>query len=396
MAITTFARSEEANVVLLEEKLKRDAFYQLFFAPFLGQTTEDKIDGSRVPSGAPIELLEAFAEEGGDSMLLPMLGRLSGVGVSGDAQLKGNEEAFALYYQKVYINQKRHGVKLGGRMSNQRVKKFDLMRKAEPLLADWLAQWIEYDILYTFYHGYSSHVLGSAAGELNLTSGQKICHPNFYAAGSGFVTWNATASTYEGNVEDAVTGVTDTSTDYMSADLLEELRVACMEKKIAPIQTEYGEYIPILLHPKQAKQLRKDSDYRNAMKDALRMDFKNPIFKGAMAPYAGFLPFERMMVMGVEPNAGAGTVSFGSANPLSSLDTYARKAAIIFGKGAIATGMPLGPYYDPDDEDYKNMRGAGMGVIIGSARAEFKDNSTDGSNTLVKNTSSMIVVTYSD
>jgi len=112
-----------------------------------------------------------------------------------------------------------------------------------------------------------------------------------------------------------------------------------------------------------------------------------------MAPYAGFVPYERMMVPGISP--ASATVTFGATNPLSALDTYAIKGAIIFGKSALAYGWADGPYFDEEYEDYKNNKGVGIGVIAGCARAEFKDNSTDGSNTAVKNQSSMIVATYS-
>jgi N4-gp56 family major capsid protein len=391
---TSFARAEEGNVVLLREELEREAWYSLFFARFAGFTTKDEVDGSLIPSGSPIEILREFATEGSDSMLLPMLLRLTGAGVSGDSQLLGNEERMYLYYQKVYINQKRHGVKVGGRISNQRVKKFRLLEKAQPLLSDWLAQWMEWMFIYTFFHGYAPHILeNTTTGGLYIGSGQKICHPNFYAAGSGFVTWSATAATYEDSVADACTGVTDTSTDHMTADLLEDLRVKVKSKKIMPLVVDGNEFYPILLHPNQAKQLRQDSDYRNAVKDAWTRDSKNPIFTGAMAPYAGFVPYERMMVPGISP--ASATVTFGATNPLSALDTYAIKGAIIFGKSALAYGWADGPYFDEEYEDYKNNKGVGIGVIAGCARAEFKDNSTDGSNTAVKNQSSMIVATYS-
>lgn len=396
--ITSFARGEEANVVLLREVLEREAWVALFFARFAGFVTQDKVDGTKIPSGAPIEIDRSFAQEGSDSMLIPMLRRLTGTGVSGDAQLLGNEERMNIYYQMVYINQKRHGVKVGGRTSNQRVKKFKLIQKAQPLLSDWLAQWMEYSFIDTFFSGYSPHIReNTTTGGLYINSGAKILHPNWYNAGAGFATWSATAATYEGTVEDGVTGVTDTSTDHMSASLLETLRIQAMTKKIMPIDLGYGEPLwPMLIHPNQAKQLRQDTDYKAAAREALPRMKENPLFTGAMPPYAGIVPYERLFTPGVEPNAGAGTVAVGATNPLSALDTYNVKGAILFGKSAVAHGWALGPYFDEEDEDYKNNKGVAVGLIAGSARADFKDNSTDGSNTAVINQSSMIVCTYSD
>jgi N4-gp56 family major capsid protein len=397
MSITSFSRSEEGNVVLLREKMEREAWYSLFFSRFAGFTTKDKVDGSLIPSGSPIEILRDFAAEGSDSMLLAMLKRLTGTGVSGDAQLKGNEERMNVYYQKVYINQKRHGTKVGGRISNQRMKKFNLIAKAQPLLSDWLAQWMEFNFLYTFFHGYSPHILENiTTGGLYITSGQKICHPNFYCAGSGFSTWNATAATYEGTLDDDVSGVTDTSTDHLSCELLEDLRVQTITKKIMPMVSKEGiEFWPMLIHPQAAKQLRKDSDWKNAQKDARIRGVNNPLFTGALGEYAGFVLYERMMMPGIYPAGTSSSVTIGATNPLSALDTYDRKMGLIFGRGAIAHGWALGPYIDEDDEDYKNNKGVAIGIIGGSARAEYKDNSTDGSNTAVVNQSSIAFTTYS-
>lgn len=400
MAQSTFARSEEGNLQLLNEKLKREAWRQLFFARFAGKTTQDDT-GSRIPSGMPIEVDQRFAEEGSDSLKVAMIKRLTGSGVWGDQQLKGNEERQNIYYQNVYINQFRHAVKSGGRMSQQRMKKFNLAAKYRPQLSDWLAQYMEVDFWYAYLHGYSRHIMGGlSSGGYNITSGQKICHPNFYGAGDGFATWSATAATYEGTVENTVTGVTDTSTDHFTTSLLEALRVEVQDKNIAPMVTEDGyEFYPMIVHPRQMKQIRTDSTWAAAQRDANGMkSLKNPIFNGACGHYAGFALYERILTPSVDPDAGGSTVEFGYPTAtfgLSALTDHARKVGLIFGAGSLAMGWATGPYFDEDDEDYKNLRGVAIGQISGCARAEYKDDSTDGSNTDVINQSSIAFCTYS-
>lgn len=400
MAQSTFARSEEGNIQLLNEKLKREAWNRLFFSRFVGFTTEDD-QGSKIPSGAPIEVINRFTEEGSDSLKMALLKRLTGAGVSGDNQLKGNEERQNVYYQNVYINQHRHAVKSGGAMSQQRMKKFNLAAKYRPQLSDWWAQYMEVDIWYTFLHGYSRHIMATTAnGGYNITSGQKICHPNFYAAGDGFATWNATPATYEGTVENSVTGVTDTSTDHFTTSLLETLRVEVQDKHLAPVITEDGfEFYPMLVNSRQMKQIRSDSTWAAAQRDANNMKgLKNPIFNGSCGHYAGFVLYERNFTPSVDPNAGAGTVEFGYPTAqfgLSALSDHARKVGLIFGAQALAMGVAKYPFFVEDDEDFENLRAVSAGQIWGSARAEHKDNSTDGSNTDVINQSSIAFVTHS-
>lgn len=405
MPQTNWPRSEEWNVALQNERLRREMWKKLFFSRFVGFTSQNETENGfniKAPSGMPIEVLREFATEGSDHMLIPMILRIKGAGIYGDNQLKGNEERQNLYYQKAYINQIRNALKSGGRMSQQRMKKLDLIRRFRPQLEDWLAEWMEYNFLYTFHHGYSPHILATVPnGGINLTSGQKIPHPNFYAAGSGFVTWNATPATYEASVEDAVTGVTDTSSDYFSTTLLEDLRVRVQEKNIKPMVTQEGiQFYPMVVHPLQMKQIRAESDWKAAQRDwaSGMQGVKNPIFNGASGFYAGFVLYERELTMAVDPDNVAGTVAFGWPTAEfgeAALSDHARKVAIIFGAGAIAHGDAMGPYIDEDDEDYKNLKGVAIGLIGGSARSEYKDNSTDGSNTAVINQSSITVCTYS-
>ena len=99
-------------------------------------------------------------------------------------------------------------------------------------------------------------------------------------------------------------------------------------------------------------------------------------------------------VFGGEPNAGAGTVAFGATNPLSGVDTYARKCSIIFGKHAISRGLADDPFFERDSQDYSNIKGVGVGQIVGDARGEYNDSTS--SPAAVINQSSAVVATYSD
>ena len=230
MATTTWARTEEANIGLLNEDLKREMYNKTFWARFAGFTklSGEGKDQRAMPSGQPIEIMRDFVKQGMDHMLVPLLRNLTGAGIYGDKQLEGNEELLDIYYNKVYINQVRNGVKLGGRVSQQRLKSLRIERERQPLLSDWLANWNEVQIARTFLEGWDSHINTATAadGGLYLKSGQKRCHPNFFTAGSGQSTYSATDATYEGTLDDDLANLTDTASDYFTVELIEPLSLS--------------------------------------------------------------------------------------------------------------------------------------------------------------------------
>ncbi len=400
MALTNFTRTEESNIGILNARMRQQLKDDIFWSRFAGYTTIKKDDRGRVekiPSGMPIEIMEDFVEEGMDHMLVPMLLELTGAGIYGDKQLESNEEAQNVYYNKVYINQLRHGIRSGGKMSNQIVKPLQLLKKREPQLRRWLARQIDIHIARTFYEGWSPHITATTAnGGLYIGSGQKRIHPNFFTAASSVgsqVTWNATDATYEASVDAAIDGLTATAGDYFSVGLVESMRTKVQDLNIMPMVTKNGySFIPWLIHPNQAAQLRADTDWK-AVNQRVNCDPKdNHIFTGALGEYAGFVFFERKLgVFGA--TASANVVTFGATNPLSATDTNPKKCSIIFGAGAIQRGVASKPTIQTDDYDYKNIDGVSIGTICGDARGEFYDSTS--SKTAVVNQTSCVVATYS-
>lgn len=400
--MTTWPRTEEANIGLLNEKLRRQAYFQTFWAKFAGftQVSGQGREKTVIPSGAPIEIMRDFVSQGMDFMLIPMLLNLKGLGIYGDKSLEGNEEGLDLYYNRVYINQIRNGVKTGGRTSEQRMKSLKLEKEKMPLLSEWLANWNEIAIATAFYKGWAQHILApDASGGLNINAGAQRCHPNFWVAGTGQMAWNAVDATYEAAVDTGLQLLTDTATDHFSTNLIEEARVWAQYLKIEQIITKNGDpFWAWVIHPNQARQLRADSEWQEANQRAWVATAvkENPVFSGAIGTYGGFVFYERRLgVFGAE-STGTGTVTFGAANPLVAPDTYAKKCSIIFGKAAMSRGIGEDVHFNREMYDYENVKGVGTGMIVGDARPDYKDNSVDGgTKTAVINQSSAVISTYS-
>ena len=82
-----------------------------------------------------IQVKEELIKESGDQITFSLVTRLTGTGVTNDAQLEGNEEALGNYGHKVTVNQLRHGVVVG---SYEKIKtKIDLLEAAKIMLRLW-------------------------------------------------------------------------------------------------------------------------------------------------------------------------------------------------------------------------------------------------------------------
>lgn len=392
MAVTSIPRSSEANIGLLEVKMEREYFKKTFWARFAGFTTQDD-QGYTIAPQSPLVIKKEPASEGMDFIKVPMLRKLVNAPTYGDKQLEGNSEAQRILYLDAYINQRRHGVAPPPKMQNQRVKRFNLAARVRPQLEDYFAEDTEIQIASAFYESFSRNV--SADSDDGGYAFTKVPHPNIFTADAGEVTWNATVATYEASLVTAVNNLTDTSSDYFNTDALDSLRTEVMKLNIPPIMVNGVPTWPMLIHYNQAKQLRTDSTWRQAQREAgVRGLMSNPIFSGALGHYAGFTLFERQLgVFGVDVSGGAGSILWGATNPHSAVDTYDHKAAIVFGKNSICQAWAEGPFFEEDTFDLKNRKEVGSGFIDGFKRADFEDSTS--SPTDVVNQTSCLLITYS-
>ncbi|MBW3798828.1 DUF4043 family protein [Aeromonas hydrophila] len=95
-----------------------------------------KINGGKQTSaGAPVVRITDLAKEAGDEVEMQLFHQLSGRPTMGDKKLAGRLESMSFADFSLKINQSRHGVDAGGKMSQKRTK-HDLIKTARVLLAD--------------------------------------------------------------------------------------------------------------------------------------------------------------------------------------------------------------------------------------------------------------------
>src|SRR5690348_30163 len=108
MATSNYGTNHPLAVKLWSRKLFREALKNTTMAPFMGSD-----------SNAGIQVVSDTQKGPGDTIYLPLRMQLSGDGIQSDGTLEGNEEALTTYRDTLVIDQLRHAVRTGGRMSDQ-------------------------------------------------------------------------------------------------------------------------------------------------------------------------------------------------------------------------------------------------------------------------------------
>ena len=375
-----------ANVEILNSLLRKESWYNTFWAKFSGNVDISQDDNGNpvyTPSGNPIEVLNDYVAQGRDNMLIPFLSDLSGSPVYGDTTLKGTGEDQAMKWLRAYCNQYRKAVmKKSGSMSEQRQKVFKLMDEARPQLARWFTKWENQAVFQTFYEGVSPNLsIGTTSDGLGLA---RRYHPNWYMNDGAVLLPVGTEKQTKTNAElDEDIGMTDAANancdTAMTADILRELRVKCMSLKIPQMETVDGhKFWCIVMHPAQLASLQSDSDYETAQRHAFMGSgaVKMPELHGMAGYYAGFCIFEDIVGIREWDEAGyffGSTVSarFDDSAVTLASGTARVRNAVVFGKNAIGKAVAEDLHFTSEVDDHANTIELGGAVINGYNRADF-------------------------
>ena len=376
-----------ANVAILNKKLAKETWYNTFWSKFSGNVDISKDDnGNKVytPSGQPIEILTDFVQQGRDNMLIPFLKELTGSPVLGDTVLKGTGEDQTMNWLRVFVNQTRKAVmKKSGSMSEQRQKLFKLYEEALPQLQRWFTKWENQAVFQTFYEGASPNLTqGTTSDGLGLA---RRYHPNWWMNDGGALLPVGTAGQTKTNAElDEDIGMTaagaancDTA---MTAAILHDLRVKCMELRIPHMTTKGGHpFWCLVLHPHQASTLMQDSNYKSAVQAAYTGKMLDePELIGAVGYFAGFAIYEDIVGVREWDEAGYffGSTTSARFDPTAVTlhgDAASKSVnnALVFGKHAIGKGVAEDLHFTNEVDDHENTNEIGGASINGYNRSEY-------------------------
>jgi N4-gp56 family major capsid protein len=340
MAATTYGVNDPLAVKLWSKKLSAEVLKETWAMKFAGTNSNNMI-----------QIKDETSKSAGDKITFGLRMQLLGAGVQGDGTLEGNEEALSTYNDAVLINQLRHAVRSGGRMSQQRVP-FSVRDEAMSGLRDWFAD--RFDVAaFNQLCGYTPQTNTSYTGN-NATISVDSAHQKF------------------------VSGTTDqglSSGNLFTLALIDKAVEAAkvISPAIRPVRTEGRKYYLGFLHPYQVTDMRVSTstgqwlDIQKAAMTGGEVE-DNPIFDGSLGVYNGvILHSDYRVTQGVDGTTATTAV------------TTVRRAVLA---GAQALTMGFGRDNGPGrftwvEElfDYENELGVSVGSIYGLKKTVF--NSAD-------------------
>jgi len=319
MANTTFNTADPINQELWAKQLYVELPKEIFWAQYMDKAGR-----------GPIHIREELQKNAGDTMNVQLRMQLSGAGVTGDGTLEGNEEAMTFYNLQIVIDQKRHAVRLNGKMTEKRVA-FNLRTEAKDALKEWLGRNIDDDF---------------------FTKIDASPTKTFYAG--------AASST-----------ATLTATDYLTLALVSKVKAYAKTAAplLRPIKMNGQEYFLVVIHPHQTYDLKvNDPVYSQASREAMERGKNNNLFTGAILYWDGCVIREHQSIATVT-NWGAGSNVAGA----SAMFLGAQAAALCWGET---------PFWAEKTFDYQNQVGFATGAIWGVKKLTF--NSKDFGSVSIK------------
>ena len=353
---TSYGVNDNEAVKLWSRKLMREALKQTWASRFMGKTSNDLCT-----------VKDDLQKSAGDRVRNILRMQLTGNGIQGDGTLEGNEEALVTHTDDLIINQLRHAVRSGGKMTEQRIP-FSIREEARMGLQDWWAE--RYDTWFM--------------NQLSGNSGQTDTR----FTGNNTATAPDAAHIIYANGHTTEAALTATASAQFTLSLIDEavLKARTSTPVIRPVQTEAGEKYVMFITPEMHYDLRRNTntlEWGGIQTAAIQGGniSDNPLFTGALGEYNGTVMHESFRL----PTF----TSTGSSTTGRAVLCGAQAACIGFGRD----NSPQRMTWVEELFDYGNQLGVSAGCIAGLKKSIY--NSADFSTIAVLAAHSAAAVTAS-
>lgn len=334
MAQTAYGVNANEAVKLWSRKLMLEALKATWASRFMGSD-----------SNALCQILDDTSKSAGDRIRVTLRMQLFGAGAQGDATLEGNEEALATFTDDVVINQLRHAVRSGGKMTEQRIP-FEIREEARMGLQDWFAA--------RFDSAFFNQLTGNTAQtDTKYTGNQATLAPSTNRV--IFANGHAVEST-----------LTATASAIFTLSALDDiaLKARTCSPVIRPINTEAGNKYVMFITPEHHYDLRRSTatlQWGDIQKAAMQGGnvSDNPIFTGALGEYNGIVLHEAYRL----PVISTG----GASSTGRAVLCGAQSLAMAFGRDNSPNRMS----WVEKLFDYDNQLGVSAGAIFGVKKLQF-------------------------
>lgn len=213
-----------------------------FFAEYVRENLFARYMGTN--ENSLIQVKENLTKTKGDKISIPLITRLTGKGVRGNAKLQGNEEALGNYNHDIPVYPLRNGVAVTEWDEQKTV--IDLRNAAKTMLKSWIMGVTRDDIITALmsFGGANAFLASQIAADSNYTAvASEAVKDAFLAANSDRFLFGAAKSNNASNDHSAALANIDNSADKLTPDMVSlAKRMAKMASPhIRPIMTNEGE-----------------------------------------------------------------------------------------------------------------------------------------------------------
>lgn len=310
-----------------------------------------------------IQIKDDLAKSKGDTINFALTARLTGSGVSGDAELEGNEEAINAYSEAITIDQKRFAVRLTGMLDEQR-NAYDMRSDAKEKLSIRMQEFIEQQmflklggVTLTTLTDVNSVVVGTDAAWSNTPDGIADADTT---GGSG----NRYLCANSGGIDSLG------STDLITPELISRCKYKAIlaNPKIVPLRIKGENFYVMFIHPRQAYDLKNNATFQQARREAEVRGADNPIFTGALGVWDGVIIHEHEYVPYLATTVGY-NFNAAASGTQAAVNVY---RALLCGKQAAGFAKcKQTKGWVEKSFDYENKTGFATGLIGGIQKIMF-------------------------
>lgn len=353
MALTNFAALTSEQKMVWSRQLWQDARDMTFFNKFVG-------DG---PNNVVQRITELTRTEKGEQVIMHLLADLVDDGVIGDNEREGNEEEMKSYNDIITIDLISHGVRQKGKLAEQKTV-ISFREHARDRLSYWLANRMD-QLMFQTLAGLS-YTLNTDGSTRTSTAFANLAFASDVSASTSGRTFNVVGSGAE-----LAAGNTATLTDAakLTYDDIVNINVKAKTLYMKPLMSGGKEYYVAYVRPEALAQLKKDSDFQNALVNAQVRGDSNPIFTGANVTVDGMVLHEHRMVPNTK-GATSGSAKWGSGSTV--------EGAKMLVCGSQAMGMAdLGqPEWAEKWFNYNSSPGVNVDKMFGLLKPKFYNTNT--------------------
>jgi N4-gp56 family major capsid protein len=338
--------------------------------------------------GNIIQVNKDFVKAKGDKITFSLRALDNSDGQGDDGTYEGNEAAMVFYDNSVTIHERGHSVKLNGKMTEQRTI-INLRQEGHNTLSEWYARVMANDTICALSNLCTKKLTGQATGKNAVdasSSGIDTVNQTPKASGSsmrrfyGGQTTAGALSVVTGDV--AITSATTMKFGTLVISYAKRKAAMYVDPTDSTTGTVYSPIRPVivdgkrwyvmLVHDLQLKDLRAETAWQQAQREANLRGLTNPIFSGMEGVWDGVI-IKRCDYIHTRKGDGTGTASgtyFDASDAIATTGLYVARSLFL---GAQAGLLAFGqlPSWVEKLHDYKTKFGVHTDTIFGVKKSIF-------------------------